>query len=203
MSENIKAQREQLAHAALENAEILEALVERMNSSSRRTRQNTAATLSCVASIDPHAMVAYLDTVIAGLDRAEAQTRWECLDILSSLVTFDAEACEKALPGAESALFDEDSGLLRLAAVRYLCRFGATSADRSVKVWPLLDEAIQCYHGDSEFQEMLVAILAFSESNLDSGVAASLKERMEFDAHNAKGLLKKRAQQIVDHVSGA
>ncbi len=38
MSETIKAQREQLAHVALGNKDILEGLIERMDSSSRRTR---------------------------------------------------------------------------------------------------------------------------------------------------------------------
>lgn len=201
MSETIKAQREQLAHVALGNKDILEGLIERMDSSSRRTRQNTASTLSFVAAAQPEAMLPYLDVVINALERPEAQTRWESLDILTALVPFDADRCESALPGAEGALFDEDSGPLHLAAVRFLCRIGSTSQERSIKVWPLIDEAIQCYHGDVEFHEMLAAIALFSESNLDSEVADALKARMEFDARNAKGSLKKRAQQILDKLN--
>ncbi|WP_303249312.1 hypothetical protein [uncultured Slackia sp.] len=201
MSETIKAQREQLAHVALGNKDILEGLIERMDSSSRRTRQNTASTLSFVAAAQPEAMLPYLDVVINALERPEAQTRWESLDILTALVPFDADRCESALPGAEGALFDEDSGPLHLAAVRFLCRIGSTSQERSIKVWPLIDEAIQCYHGDVEFHEMLAAIALFSESDLDSEVADALKARMEFDARNAKGSLKKRAQQILDKLN--
>lgn len=201
MSETIKAQREQLAHVALGNKDILEGLIERMDSSSRRTRQNTASTLSFVAAAQPEAMLPYLDAVINALERPEAQTRWESLDILTALVPFDADRCESALPGAEGALFDEDSGPLHLAAVRFLCRIGSTSPERSIKVWPLIDEAIQCYHGDVEFHEMLAAIALFSESDLDSEVADALKARMEFDARNAKGSLKKRAQQILDKLN--
>lgn len=201
MSETIKAQREQLAHVALGNKDILEGLIERMDSSSRRTRQNTASTLSFVAAAQPEAMLPYLDVVINALERPEAQTRWESLDILTALVPFDADRCESALPGAEGALFDEDSGPLHLAAVRFLCRIGSTSQERSIKIWPLIDEAIQCYHGDVEFHEMLAAIALFSESNLDSEVADALKARMEFDARNAKGSLKKRAQQILDKLN--
>lgn len=201
MPETIKAQREQLAHVALGNKDILEGLIERMDSSSRRTRQNTASTLSFVAAAQPEAMLPYLDVVINALERPEAQTRWESLDILTALVPFDADRCESALPGAEGALFDEDSGPLHLAAVRFLCRIGSTSQERSIKVWPLIDEAIQCYHGDVEFHEMLAAIALFSESDLDSEVADALKARMEFDARNAKGSLKKRAQQILDKLN--
>ncbi len=200
MSETIKAQREQLAHMALGDKNILEGLMERMESSSRRTRQNAASTLSFVAAAQPEAMLPYIDIVIDALEKPEAQTRWECLDILTALVALDVDRCEEALPGAEGALFDEDSGPLHLAAVRFLCCIGSTSQERSVKVWPLIDEAIQCYHGDAEFHEMLAAIALFSESGLDSEVAAALKARMEFDAHNAKGSLKKRAQQILDHL---
>ncbi|MDO4442986.1 MAG: hypothetical protein Q4B69_03840 [Slackia sp.] len=200
MSETIKAQREQLAQAALENQDILDGLIARMESSSRRTRQNTAATLSCAAAVDPKAIVSYVDVFVDALDKPEAQTRWECLDILTSLIAYDSDACSKALGGAESALFDEDSGPLRLAAVRFLCSFGSTSQERSRIVWPLLDEAIQCYHGDLEFQDMLVAVAAFSESDLDCEVAGCLKGRMAFDAKNSRGALKKRAQQIIDNL---
>ena len=198
MSETIKVQREQLAQAALGNQEILEGLLARMESSSRRVRQNTAATLSCAASIDPEALVPHVAIFIEALDKPEAQTRWECLDALTSFVRLDVSACEKALVGAESALFDEDSGPLRLAALRFLCSFGSVSKEKSLAVWPLLDEAIQCYHGDLEFHDMLVAVSLFAESDLDQEVADQLKERMRFDAKNSKGALKKRAQQIID-----
>lgn len=200
MSDSLKAQREQLAHIALENKDILAGLIERMADSSRRVRQNTASTLSLVAHIDPDALVEYADVFIDALERPEAQTKWECLDVLTVLVSLDADLCASALPGAEGALFDEDSGPLRLAAFRFLCCYGSVSGARSVEVWPLIDEAIQCYHGDVEFHDMLVAIAAFSSADLDLDVAASLKARMEFDARNGKGGLKKRAQQIIDNL---
>ena len=203
MSETIKAQREQLAHVALGNKDILEGLIERMNSSSRRTRQNTASTLSFVAAAQPEAMLPYLDVVVDALERPEAQTRWESLDILTALVPFDADRCETALPGAEGALFDEDSGPLHLAAVRFLCRIGSTSQERSVKVWPLIDEAIQCYHGDLEFGDMLVAVTEYSQGKLSDSVKASLAQRMAFDASNSKGSLQRRARQILENVGGA
>ncbi len=197
MSESIKAQREQLAQIAITNKEILEGLVARLGESSRRVRQNAAAVLSCAASLDAQAVYPYFDEILAAIDRPEAQTRWESLDVMSAFIAIDAQACEKAIDGAEGALFDEDSGPLRLAALRFLCRIGATSPERSAKVWPLVDEAIQCYHGDPEFQDMLVAITAFSESELDPEVAAALRARMEFDSRTGRGILKKRAQQII------
>ena len=33
-------------------------------------------------------------------------------------------------------------------------------------MWPLIDEGIQCYHGDLEFNEMLTAITDFSKGKL-------------------------------------
>ena len=49
--------------------------------------------------------------------------------------------------------------------------------------------------------DMLVALVDFSLGKLDAGVKEALKERMEFDAINGKGTLKKRAQQIVANVT--
>ena len=131
----------------------------------------------------------------------EAQTRWECLDALTYVVSFDSRPCDKAIPGAEAALFDEDSGPLRLAAMRFLCKLGATTEKRSEKVWPLIDEGIQCYHGDLEFQDMLLAVIDFSQGKLDGSVKSALADRMRFDAENGKGMLKRRANQIIENVA--
>ena len=70
----------------------------------------------------------------------------------------------------------------------------------SLQVWHLLDEAIQCYHGDLEFQDMLIAVISFSESDLAESVRDELKDRMEFDAKHGRGVLKKRAQLIIENL---
>lgn len=64
----------------------------------------------------------------------------------------------------------------------------------------MLDEAIQCYHGDLEFQDMLIAVISFSESDLAESVRDELKDRMEFDAKHGRGVLKKRAQLIIENL---
>lgn len=200
MTEMIKAQREQLAHIALDNSALLDELFARLKGSSRRERQNAAATLSAVASLDPQAVFPHVDAFVNALDRPEAQTRWESLEVLTHFLSLDSGSCDKALPGAESALFDEDSGPLRLAALRFLCKYGELSRKHSLQVWPLLDEAIQCYHGDLEFQDMLIAVVSFSEADLAESVRDELKERMDFDAKHGRGVLKKRAQLIIDNL---
>ena len=197
----IKEQRAQYAKIAVETPEAMSALIKELEGTSRRKRQAAAAVLSVAATIKPEALTEFSDVFVNALSRPEAQTRWECLDILTNIIPIESRLCDKAIPGAESALFDEDSGPLHLAAMRFLCRLGATIENRSQKVWPLIDEAIQCYHGDIEFQEMLVAVIAFSEGKLADEVAEELKARMAFDAKSGKGVLKKRAAQIVENLS--
>ena len=97
----------------------------------------------------------FVGSLMDALERPEAQTRWEVLDALTALVDEHAEEVAPAFEAAETALFDEDSAPVRLAGFVFLCRFGATSEERSDQVWPLLDEAIQCYHGDPEYRDML------------------------------------------------
>ena len=97
-------------------------------------------------------------------------------------------------------LFDEDSGPLRLAALRFLCKYGELSQKHSLQVWPLLDEAIQCYHGDLEFQDMLIAVISFRNPTLPIPFETSSKDRMEFDAKHGRGVLKKRAQLIIENL---
>lgn len=188
------------AEEAFADKKALNQLVETLSGSSRRERQNAAAALAVLAKDHAEVLVDHVGALVDALNRPEAQTRWECLDILTVLVEYDSRGCDKAVPDAETALFDEESGPVRLAAMRFLCKLGATTENRSEKVWPLIDEGIQCYHGDLEFQDMLVAVIDFSAGKLSPRVKGELAARMAFDASNGKGTLKRRAQQILDNV---
>ena len=184
---------------AIANPAALNELIEALSGGSRRGRQQAAKVIAAVAAANSEILVPHAAALVDALERPEAQTRWECLDTLAQLVPLDGRTCEKAVPGAETALFDEDSGPLRLAAMRFLCRLGATTEKRSEKVWPLIDEGIQCWHGDLEFQDMLIAIIDFSQGKLAPEVKAALADRMRFDATNGRDMLKKRAIQIVEN----
>lgn len=199
MSERQEA--DELVEGALTDASVLQSTIEELSGPSRRSRQNAAQIIAAVAKRDAQLVLPFADDLIDVLNRPEAQTRWECLDALTCLVDIGSRSCDKALAGAEASLFDEDNGPVRLAAMRFLCKLGATTESRSEKIWPLINEGIQCYHGDLEFQDMLVAVIGFSEGKLSAAVKKSLAERMEFDAANSKGALKNRAQQIIGNVS--
>lgn len=189
------------ADEAVADKKLLKQHVENLESTSRRERQNSAAVLAEVARIDVDLVVPYGNELVEALERPEAQTRWESLDALTEVCAKDSRVCDKALTGAENALYDEDSGPLRLAAMRFLCTLGATTENRSEKVWPLVDEGIQCYHGDVEFNEMLLALIDFSAGKLAPSVKKELAARMKFDAENGKGTLGKRATQIQKNLS--
>ena len=182
------------------DSDAITAVVDQLSEGKRRDRQIAAAALHQIAKNDPGEVAEHAAAFIDALNRPEAQTRWECLETLALLVPLDARACGKALPEAEAALFDEESGPVRLAAMRFLCKYGSTTTGRADKVWPLIDEGIQCYHGDLEFNDMLVAISDFSAGKLSGKVKEALAERMSFDASNGKGTLQKKAQQIIDNL---
>lgn len=190
----------QVAEEAVKNKKKLEKLVNVLATGSRRERQHAAAAIALVAKLNPEVLAPYIDELVDALNRPEAQTRWEVLEALSDLVAIDARVCEKACQGAETALFDEDSGPLRLSAMRFLCKIGSTTENRSEKVWSLIDEGIQCYHGDLEFTDMLSAVSDFAGGKISPNVKSQLYARMRFDAENGKGGLKKRAQQIIDNL---
>lgn len=189
-----------LADAALHDEKKLSEAVNKLTSAPRRERQIAASALHLVAKSNTDCLEDYIPEMIDALNRPEAQTRWECLEALTLLIDQDSRACSKAIPEAESALFDEESGPVRLAAMRFLCKLGATTANRSEKVWPLVDEGIQCYHGDLEFNDMLAAINDFSLGKLSDDVKEQLTARMSFDATNGKGSLQRKAQQIIDNM---
>jgi len=175
----------------------IDALAANLQNESRSVRQRAAAELAEFAKENPADLLPVVDDVLDALMRPEARTRWECLDILTSLVALEAQHCASAIPDAEFALFDEESGPLRCSAFRFLCTIGATSQECSARVWPVVDQAIQCYHGDLEFEDMMAALVAFAHGSLDDSVKAAFKERMAFDAENPRGVVGRRAQAIL------
>ena len=177
-------------------------LIEALGGSSRRMRQNAAHELSVRYVANPDELIPFVELLIQSLDLPESRTRWDCLDLLTAIAAKRPELCTDALAGTEIALFDDEgAGPLRLAAVRFLCTFGSTSPERSDRVWGLLDEAIQCYHGDPEYQDMMSALLDFSVADLSDNVKEAFAERMKFDAENNRGLTRTRSQRIIDNLS--
>ncbi len=177
----------------------LAALIEDLSSSSRRTRQFSARVVAILAQREPKLLDPYVSDLIDALYRPEAQTRWEVLDALSELVPDHAKEIGAAFEGAETALFDELSATLRLSAFHLLCVWGATERGRSKKVWPIIDEAIQCYHGDLEYRDMLGFLHEFAQGKIAGDVAEELAGRLSFDAENGKGsYLKARSREIYD-----
>lgn len=172
-------------------------LVEELAGSSRRRRQEVAHKIATVAHADASMVTPFVGSLMDALERPEAQTRWEVLDALTALVDEHADEVAPAFEAAETALFDEDSAPVRLAGFVFLCRFGATSEERSGQVWPLLDEAIQCYHGDPEYRDMLVALLTFVQGAASAATKAALAERLKFDAENGASYVKSFSAQII------
>lgn len=200
MSEKTEETRE-LAARCVEDAALLEELAADLEGSSRRARQRAASAFDALSKTNPELLIPYIANMVDALNRPEAQTRWECLEALARMVAHDSRACDKAIEGAEIALFDEGNDLLHLAAMRFLCALGCTTEKRCEKIWPLIDEGMQCYHGDPAFQDMLVAIIDFSKGKMTAVAKAGLVERMQFDADHAKGALGVRARQIIANVS--
>ena len=180
-------------------ADIAE-LAEQLSGSSRRSRQDAAEQLAGLAKTQPEELVPFIPDFVDALNRPESQTRWECLDILTCLIPFAADACGEALSGAELALFDEENTMVRLWGMIFLCEWGKVSEANSAKVWPLIDEAIRCYHGDMEFQDMLTAVQTFSAGKLAPEVRKALVAALSFDAENARGWLQKKVRRIIDNV---
>lgn len=190
--------RSQVACQAIEDAQVLAALVENLSSDQRRMRQFSAAAIKEVAQQNPDILLEYVPAIADGLHRPEAQTRWECLEALSYVAHLDPPNLEEVIEGAETSLFDEESGMAHLAALKFLCAYGAQNAKRAALVWPLIEECVQVYHGDPEFEDMLVAVESFVSGNVGKDVKEKVRARMEFDANNYGGVVSRRAKQIVE-----
>lgn len=180
------------------DAEEIAGFIEDLSGASRRKRQDAAHKVALIAKEEPEAVASYVEALIDALERPEAQTRWEVLTALTQLVPEHADEVAPACEGAEQSLFDEDSATVRLAAFVFLAKYGASSPERSDETWPLLDEAIQCYHGDAEYHDMLVALLDMAQGNISKATKKALSDRVSFDANRGSGYIKTYSSQILE-----
>lgn len=172
-------------------------LVEELSGASRRRRQEVAHQLAAAAKARPEIMLEHVDALVDALYRPEAQTRWEVLDALSAIADVRPDLVADAYDGAEASLFDDGSATVRLAAFVFLCRLGTSSPERSDQVWPLLDEAIQCYHGDAEYRDMLVALLGLARGSVSDDTRQALATRVRFDAESGSGYIRSFSAEIL------
>ncbi len=188
----------EVAQLCIENPATLEIVVAALSGDDRRLRQFAASVVHDIALHEPALLKVFGDELADALHRPESQTRWEVLGVFDKLVAVDARQVDRALAGAESALHDEESGTVRLAAFRLLTHYGSTTERRSERIWPLIAEAVRCYHGDSEFPAMLSSLYRLTSGASSDAVKISAAELMTFDSEFGKGLLKRRATRIVE-----
>lgn len=189
--------RAKVAEKAIAKPAVLAEVVDALAGEDRRLRQFAASVVRDISAVDPVLLKPFAAELADALHRPESQTRWEVLGTFEELVGVDARLVDKAISGAEAALHDEESGVVRLAAFRLLTAYGATTAKRSERVWPLLAEAIRCYHGDPEFIPMLDGVYRLTCGQASDEVKLAAAEVMAFDAENGKGVLKRKSARIV------
>lgn len=201
MAEELKIgtaeEREALAEQALTDESLVDALAQEIAGSSRIRRQKAASTVALIADKDASVLLPFADDIASGLTKPEAQTRWEVLHALDQMGKAGQRYGEDVLVAAEDSLYDETNGFVREAAFHFFCGYGSASVDNSEEVWTQIDEAIQCYHGNPEFTDMLMQLVAFAEGNISLATSSALAQRMEFDSENASGTLRMRSEQIV------
>ncbi len=182
--------------------ELRDELVVKLTSNNRRERQDASHRLAALALESADVVSEVASELIDALELPEAQTRWECLDALSVVAKEYPDVVLGGFEGAEDALFDEGSAAVRLSAFRFLSRYGMNAPDRSRAAWALMSEAVQCYHGDPEYREMLICLLDFAQGDIDDSVRESLIDRMGFDAKNGRGVIRRYSLAICDAARG-
>ena len=189
---------EEVGKKAASNKKVLAKCLTALAEGSRRERQQAASAIHVAATISPERLVENADEIADALNRPEAQTRWECMRALTQLVPAGYKPRKAAFEAACDALYDENSGIVREAAFTFLCAYGTSGKAACEKSWKHIDEAIQCYHGNDEFNDMLTSLVKFAEEIKSKDIKSELAQRMAFDAENAKGTLKMRSVQIVE-----
>lgn len=186
----------EVARLSVEDPASLASLVALLSQEDRQERIRAAGAVHEVALIAPAVLKPHVAQLVDALERPEPQTRWEVLGALEVLVAFDPRGVEKAVASASLALHDASSGVVRAAGFRMLASLGATTPTRSAKVWPLLDEALRCYHGDPEYPAMLGGLVLFCEGAASPEIKRAAATVVEADTNHPRSLVRRRAQRV-------
>lgn len=185
------------------NKKELAKAVDDLSSPSRRKRQAAAHAIAESMLEKPQNILSFTDDIFDALERPEAQTRWELLNSLTMIVEGNTRALAPAVHFAEPSLFDEDSSTVRLASFRFITAVGAQTKALSKKVWPMLEESIQVYHGDPQYREMLMAITEFVAAPIDPDIKKAVVARIKFDAKNSTmPIIKHLANDVLKAARG-
>ncbi len=185
------------------NKKELAKAVDDLSSPSRRKRQEAAHAIAESMLEKPQNILSFTDDIFDALERPEAQTRWELLNSLTMIVDGNTRALAPAVHFAEPSLFDEDSSTVRLASFRFITAVGAQTKALSKKVWPMLEESIQVYHGDPQYREMLMAITEFVAAPIDPDIKKAVVARIKFDAKNSTmPIIKHLANDVLKAARG-
>ena len=118
--------------------EARDAYVSDLAHGNRRERQRAAHGLNLLAQEDVTVVAEVAEELVAALEHTEAQTQWECLNALAEIAVRDPHLVEDAFPVAEELLFEDGSVVTRMAAFRFVARYGAHGHQESERSWPLL-----------------------------------------------------------------
>ncbi|MCL2324843.1 MAG: hypothetical protein FWC48_04660 [Actinomycetia bacterium] len=199
----IETDKTEVLEAALRRVKTRHELSDALGAPSRALREYASDVLEKVAESQVELLVDFADAIIDALERPEVFTRANILEILDRMVARHAAIVSKAIAQLEDCLYDEDSKIVRLEAFAVLAHLGATTQARSRTSWEYLSEALRCYHGDPEYPMMLNYL---SEMLGSAKVADDVREGVVnlfiFDAEQGKGMVQKRAQQIVELCPG-
>ncbi|MCL2680055.1 MAG: hypothetical protein FWF11_01055 [Coriobacteriia bacterium] len=165
----------------------------------RGMREYAAQVKVELARIEADLLHDFTDDIIDALNRPESLTRYSMLEIIAALMNSNPRIVPDSYELLQDCLYDEDSGTVRLYAFRVLARYGATGPARSLKVWPDLSMALRCFHGDSEFLAMLNELINMLAGRADQQVKDAAVELFAFDAENARGMLRRKAETIATY----
>jgi hypothetical protein len=184
-------------NATSSEEQVMELWQQALSGRSRKERQIAAHAFAVASQAVPDKVVAYADVLVSAVSRPESQTRWEALDALAHIAPYGPDKVAEAFDGVQECLFEEESGLVRLNAFLFLAALGSCGPDWSLKTWPLIDEAIQCLHGDEEYPAMLLAMVDFVQADIDPSVRQAVVDRLAFDAQSGKGEASKLARKVI------
>ena len=187
---------EEMVEIASSCTDTRKKLAEALGHKSRVTREFASQVKVELARADADLLQDFAADIVDALNRPEVLTRYSMIEVIGELAQNNPEVILDAYELLQECLYDEDSGTVRLYAFRVLARYGATDPERSVKVWPDLSMALRCFHGDSEFMAMMSELIFMLAGNSDQQVKEAAVELFAFDAENARGEMRKKAETI-------
>ncbi|MFC5463538.1 HEAT repeat domain-containing protein [Lederbergia graminis] len=194
IGEKTEAGNRKVAHACIQNEELIEEIGEGLLSNDTALLGDCAEVCTMVAEQEPEKIVPYADRLMNLLDHKKTRVRWESMHAIALITTFIPEKITIIIPTLKEKIKSDKSTIVRDYAIETLCNYASVGPAEAKLTYPILKDTLYLWEGKHRarvLKGLLIVCQSTSEYTLE--ILGTAQEMVD----NPKGVVKKAAKNLI------